>query len=149
MEATLDERKNLAELSESRSIQNQEENQSANAENPDESSSNIITLVVFLPLAIAADLLGALDLTGFGAIIVRIINFPILGTLWLWRILKTGPKKDATLQLITGFLIEQSPFGIVPTWTVLVLYFYFQDTKLGKKTIGKFKELSKIKGLVK
>lgn len=146
MEATLKQRKNLAELTENRSVQDQEKNQPIDTEeNADKSGSNIITLIIFLPLAIAADALGALDLTGFGAIIVRIVNFPILGTLWLWRILKTGPKKDPTLQLITGFLIEQSPFGIIPTWTILVLYFYFQDTKLGKATIGKAQKLAKLK----
>jgi len=115
--------------------------QSSNQENT-KSPSGIIALVIFLPLAITADLLGALDLTGFGAIAVRIIDIPILGILWLWRTMTQGVKKDVTWQLMLTFLIEISPFGIIPTWTTFVLYCYFKDTKLGKKVVGKAERLS-------
>ncbi len=140
---TTQEQEQAQELNQDRAETNSNEASSQEKEN--EHSSSILTLLIFLPLAIICDAFGALDLTGFGAIIVRIVNFPILLMLWLWRTCKSGPKKNPTLQLLLTFLIEQSPFGIIPTWTISVLFFYFQDTKLGKKTIGKIKNSASAK----
>ena len=134
---TTQEQKQVQELNQDRAETNSNEASSQEKEN--EHSSNILTLLIFLPLAIICDALGLLDLTGFGAIIVRIANFPIIFILWLWRICKSGPRKDPALQLLLTFLIEQSPVGIIPAWTISVLFFYFQDTRLGKKTISKIK----------
>ena len=142
--ATTQEQTQIQELNQDRAENNNPNEQSSSGEKT-ENSSGIITLLIFFPLAIACDAFGLLDLTGFGAIIVRVINFPLLLTLWLWRTYKSGPKKNPTLQLLLTFLIEQSPIGIIPTWTISVLFFYFQDTKLGKKTIGKIEKLSTIK----
>jgi len=145
MEATI-EQQNIAELNQERARANEKNDHLASQKEPTESSPDILALIVFLPLAITADLLGALDITGVGAIFVRIIDLPILGILWLWRILKQGPGKQSySYQLMLAFLIEMSPFGIVPTWTTFVLYCYFKDTKLGKQTIGKIEKLNKAK----
>lgn len=111
-------------------------------------STTELDLIIFLPIAIIADLIGALDLTGFGAIIVRIINLPILGILWLWRVMKQGPgkKNDYTYQLLLAFLIETSPFGIIPTWTTFVVYAYLKDRKFGREILAKkTKEIRKNK----
>ncbi len=106
------------------------------------STINAAELLIILGLAITVDLIDVLDLTGFGAIISRAVDLPCLGLLWLWRIMKhqAGPKKDPTLQVLTAFLGEISPFGILPIWTIFVLYVYFQDSKLGQKTIGAAKK---------
>ena len=110
---------------------------------------NIGELILILGAAITVDVIDVLDLTGVAAILVRFIDIPTLGALWLWRILKhqAGPKKDPTFQLLLAFLCELSPFGIIPTWTIFVLYVYFQDTKLGKKTIGKVEKIAKAKSI--
>lgn len=108
---------------------------------------NIGEMVIILGAAITVDAIDVLDLTGIGAILVRLIDVPTLGALWLWRILKqqAGPKKDPTFLMLTAFLIELSPVGMIPTWTLFVLYVTFQDTKLGKKTIGKIQKITKLK----
>jgi len=108
---------------------------------------NVGEMVIILGAAITVDVIDVLDLTGIGAILVRLIDVPTLGALWLWRILKhqTGPKKDPTFLLLSAFLVELSPAGMIPTWTVFVVYIYFQDTRLGKKTIGKIKKITKLK----
>ncbi len=108
---------------------------------------NIGEVVIILGAAITVDVIDVLDLTGVGAILVRFIDVPTLGALWLWRILKhqAGPKKDPTFLLLSAFLVELSPAGMIPTWTVFVVYVYFQDSKLGKKTIGKVQKITKLK----
>ncbi|HUT96147.1 MAG TPA: hypothetical protein VMW82_01095 [Candidatus Paceibacterota bacterium] len=137
MEAAILQRKQSAQLNQDRA-----KTDSTSKQKSEESSPDFWGLIIFLPLAVMADLLGVLDLTGFGAIIVRIIDIPILGILWLWRILKQGMKGQSYQhQLMLAFLIELSPFGIIPTWTTFVLYCCFKDTKLGKQTIGKMKKI--------
>jgi len=106
---------------------------------------NIGEFILILGAAITVDIIDVVELTGVLAIITKFIDIPTLGALWFWRILKhqAGPKKDPTFQLLLAFLVELSPFGIIPTWTIFVLYVYFRDTKLGKETIGKAKKLTK------
>ena len=145
-EATTQERQQKSKLNQARLQTNQESGgliQGATAA----TFINIGELILILGAAITVDLIDAADLTGVGAILVRFIDIPTLGALWLWRILKhqAGPKKDPTFQLLLAFLVEISPIGIIPTWTIFVLYVYFQDTKLGKKTIGKAEKLTKVK----
>ena len=108
---------------------------------------NIGELILILGAAITVDVIDAADLTGVAAILVRFIDIPTLGALWLWRVMKhqAGPKKDPTFLLLSAFLVEISPVGMVPTWSIFVAYIYFQDTKLGKKTIGKAQKLTQIK----
>jgi hypothetical protein len=108
---------------------------------------NIGEMIIILGAALTVDIIDLLDLTGIGAIVVRFIDIPTLGALWLWRILKhqAGPKKDPTFLILTAFLVEISPVGMIPTWTLFVAYVYFQDSKLGQKTIGKLQKLAKIK----
>lgn len=137
MEAAISQRKQSAQLNQDRA-----KTDSTSKQKSEESSPDFLGLIIFLPLAVMADLLGVLDLTGFGAILVRIIDIPILGILWLWRILKQGPGKQSySYQLIFAFLVELTPIGIVPAWTTFVLYCCFKDTKLGKQTIGKMKKI--------
>lgn len=106
---------------------------------------NTAEMLIVLGAAITVDIIDALDLTGVGAILVRFIDIPTLGALWLWRIVKTGPRKDPTFALLAAFLVELSPAGMIPTWSIFVGYIYLQDTKLGKQTIGKAKKATKIK----
>jgi len=137
MEATI-EQQNTARLNEDRAKSDIEEDDSALVEKTNgESSPDITALLIFLPIAIAADVIDALDLTGIGAILARLVDLPILGILWLWRVSKTGPGRNYTFQMLLSFLIELSPVGMIPTWSIFVLYVYFKDTKLGKQTIGK------------
>ena len=140
VEATI-EQQHRAQLYQDRTKDTAEIERKSSKQENTKSSSGIITLIIFLPIALAADLLGALDLTGFGAIAVRIIDIPILGILWLWRVMTQGVKKDVTWQLMLTFIIEISPFGIIPTWTTFVLYCYFKDTKMGKGVISKAEKL--------
>ncbi|MBD3282520.1 MAG: hypothetical protein GF387_02850 [Candidatus Portnoybacteria bacterium] len=108
--------------------------------------ASIITVAEFVLVfgaAITLDLIDILDFTGVGAILVRFIDIPTLGFIWLWRILKQqkGPKKDPTLKLLSAFLVEISPIGLIPSWSIFVIYVFFQDTKVGKKTISKAKKI--------
>ncbi len=108
---------------------------------------NAAEFLIIIGAAITVDVIDVLDLTGVGAIIVRIIDVPILGALWLWRILKhqSGPKKDPTFLLLSAFLVELSPVGMIPTWTIFVAYIYFQDTKIGKTATRRTRKIPKTK----
>jgi hypothetical protein len=137
MEAAVEEKQNLAQLNQSRPKIKQKSKESRGF-----APATIITaaeFVIILGAAITVDLIDILDLTIIGGILVRFLDIPTLGVLWLWRILKhqAGPKKDPTFLLLLAFLVEISPAGMVPTWTLFVLYVYFQDTRLGKETIGR------------
>jgi len=50
-----------------------------------------------------------------------------------------------TFQILLAFLVELSPLGIIPTWSIFVAYVYFKDTKMGKQTIGKVQKITKLK----
>ena len=85
-------------------------------------------------LAVAADAIDALDLTGWGAIIARGVDIPVLGLLWLWRINKhiSDPrinKKNPSFKMLLFFLAEISPFGIIPFWTAFVIYTWKEQKK--------------------
>jgi len=141
-EATNQERKNQAELNQSRTEIREQSDESSE----DTSSSpafNPVETLLILGAAVTVDIIDILDLTGFGAILVRFIDVPTLLALWLWRVSKhqVGPQKNPTFQILLAFLVELSPFGIIPAWSIFVLYVYFQDTKLGKETIGKAEKL--------
>lgn len=144
-EATIEEKQNLAELNQA----HLEEGGNEEKTNKTKSSSeiNFVEMGLVLGAALAVDLIDALDLTGVGAVLVRFIDIPTMGALWLWRVIKhqTGPKKNLTFQILMTFLVELSPFGMLPTWTIFVLYCYFKDTKLGKETIGRAEKLTKAK----
>ncbi len=145
MQATTEEKQNLAQLNQSK-LKVKQTSQNNSGIDP-ATVINAAEMILILGAAITVDVIDVLDLTGVGAIIVRFIDVPTLGALWLWRILKhqAGPKKDPTFALLMAFLVEISPFGIVPTWTIFVGYIYFQDTRLGQKTIGKTQKLTKLK----
>ena len=108
---------------------------------------NIAEVVIILGAAITVDLIDVLDLTGIGAILVRFIDIPTLGALWLWRVSKHQTKKDPVFLLLSAFLVELSPIGMIPTWTIFVAYVSFQDTRIGKETIGRVRRIKKIKKL--
>jgi len=143
-QATVQERKNEAQLNAARA---EKESMGIIQGATPATAINIVELIIVLGAAITVDAIDLLDLTGFGAIISRIVDGPALLGLWLWRILKqqSGPKKDPTFSILMTFLGELSPIGILPFWTIFVLYCYFQNTKLGQKTIGKAKKISQIK----
>ena len=134
-EATEEQR--TQELNQNRN-KSQTTEQSQKAKAPEHSVSTG-DLIIFLPLAIIADLLGGLDITGFGAIPVRIVDVFVVLILWLWRALKGagGIKNNYTFQLFGTFLLEMSPFGIVPAWSAFVLYAYLKDRSFGKKFLAK------------
>jgi len=106
---------------------------------------NFAEFIIIIGAAITVDSIDALDLTGFGAIFVRFIDIPTLGALWLWRVLKHQPgmKKDPTFQILLAFLVEISPFGMIPSWTIFVFYVYLKDNKLAKKTVGSIKKIKR------
>ncbi|MBA4320754.1 MAG: hypothetical protein C0412_20375 [Flavobacterium sp.] len=145
MEANVQEKQNQSDLNQARAGDKKESDETR--ESAPVANINIAEMVIILGAAITVDLIDALDLTGFGAILVRFIDIPTLGALWLWRVLKqqAGPKKDPTFAILLAFLTELSPIGIIPTWSTFVLYTYFQDTKLGKQTIGKAQKLTQAK----
>ena len=123
---------------------------------PEATSRIILTsaeITIILGAAITVDAIDLLDLTVVLGPVVRLLDIPTLGALWLWRILKAGPGKDPTFALLTTFLVEISPIGMIPTWTILVIYIYFQDMKLGEKVKEKapstIKELKKLKRITK
>ena len=148
MEAAVEEKQNLAQLNQAK-LKTKQKAKTSQGFSP----ATIVTageMVIVLGAAIIIDVMDILDLTVIGAVIVRFIDIPALGTLWLWRILKhqPGPKKDPTFLLLSAFLVEISPAGMIPTWTLFVAYVYFQDTRLGKETIGKVQKITKTIGKV-
>jgi hypothetical protein len=143
MEAAIKEKQNLAQLNQAK-LKTKQKAKTSQGFSP----ATLVTageMVIILGAAITVDSIDILDLTGFGAILVRFIDIPTLGALWLWRILKSGPRKDPTFAISLAFLVEISPAGMIPTWTIFVAYVYFQDTRLGKETIGRVKKITKIK----
>lgn len=145
METTIKEKQNLAQLNQSK-LKVKQTSQNNGGIDP-ATVVNAAEIILILGAAVTVDVIDVLDLTGVGAIIVRFIDIPTLGALWLWRILKhqAGPRKDPTFALLGAFLVELSPVGVVPTWTIFVAYVYFQDTRLGQKTIGKTQKLTKLR----
>lgn len=139
--ATTRERKNEADLNRAR-LQDKQSNQKSGA--GPATFINVAEMMLVLGAAITVDVIDVLDLTVVGAIVARFIDIPTLGALWLWRISRhqTGPKKDPTFLILSAFLVELSPIGMIPTWTLFVAYTFFQDTKLAKKTIGKAQKLT-------
>lgn len=59
-------------------------------------SPNLAEYLIIGGFAVVADILDFLDLTGFGAIIARAIDWPILAMLWIWRVSKRGLKPGLT-----------------------------------------------------
>ncbi len=55
-------------------------------------SPNLAEYLIIGGFAVVADILDVLDLTGFGAIIARAVDIPILAGLWIWRASKKGLK---------------------------------------------------------
>ena len=145
MNETTTEEQRTEELNQNRN-ESQTTKQLQKAKTPEHSVSTT-DLIIFLPLAIIADLLGGLDITGFGAIPVRIIDVFVVLILWLWRALKGNKsvKNNHTFQLFGTFLLEISPFGIVPAWSAFVLYTYFKDRAFGKKLLVKKTKEQRIK----
>lgn len=137
------EREYATQLNQGRLTAKQKSNKSGGV--TPETVINVAEIMLILGAAITVDAIDALDLTGVGAILVRFVDIPTLGALWLWRIMKSGPKKDPTFAILMTFLVEISPVGMIPTWTIFVAYVYIQDTKLGKATIGKAQKIAKIK----
>jgi len=105
---------------------------------------NAAELLLILGAAATIDFLAILSLTGFLAIAVLLIQIPATLSLWFWRVLKhqAGPKKDPTFQILAVFLGKFFSGGFLPTNTIFVLYSYFQDSKLGQKTIGTAKKVT-------
>jgi len=125
---------------------NQERRQSAQKEKAKikspgkEIAVNIAEFIMLLILAITVDTVDWLDLTGFGAIIARIVDIPALGLLWAWRIIKTidrpsKVRRKASFKIIFFFLCEISPFGLFPFWTAYIIYTWLEEKKASKASI--------------
>jgi len=146
MEATIEERKNSIALKKSRT---EDQPQTTTAQKSESSASvNPIEMILVLIAAIILDAINLLDLTVVLAILTKFITIPTAFALWYWRASKhkSGPGKDPVFQVLIAAIPKMIPFvSIVPTWTIFVLYCWIQDTKLGKKTIGKAQKLSKAK----
>mgnify|MGYP001604109283 FL=1 len=148
MEATTQERQSTTELNQERArakIHNDNAPASGSAV-----VANFMEMGLILGAAITVDFIDVLDLTGFGAILVRFIDIPVLGALWLWRLCKQGVspyKKNLTFQMLLMFLTEISPFGIIPAWTAFVIYIWIKEHKASKemfeKTIKRIKTFKK------
>ena len=113
---------------------------------------NIAEFLMLLLLAIAVDTVDWLDLTGFGAIISRIIDLPALGLLWTWRIMKVidrpgKAKTKASFKIILFFLCEISPIGLFPFWTAYIIYTWLGEKKASK--VSKIIKSKKVKKLAK
>ena len=149
MTTTTEERKLRAEFNAGVGQTDSEEvqDEDASGESNQASSPNIVVFALVLGAAITVDAIDAAELTGFLAILTKFIDIPTLGFLWLWRIMSgnAGAKKDVTFQILLAFLVELSPLGIIPTWSIFVAYVYFKDTKMGKQTIGKVQKITKLK----
>jgi hypothetical protein len=92
---------------------------------------SFVELFIVLGAAATLDILDVIALTGFGAVIVILIDVPTTLAIWLWVALK-GEKikiKNSWLKIGGSFLLEISPFGIIPTWTTLILYIWYKNRK--------------------
>ncbi len=106
-------------------------------------------VIVFLA-AVIVDIIDLLDLTGFGAIIARLIDIPILLAIWIWIILKLQqlprPQKDLIYMLFVAFIGELSPIGMFGFWTCYIVYLWLRRKKIGRIAIARgAKKIRKIK----
>jgi len=146
-EATIQQRENLEALNKDKA-NDQKHKSSTPSKARAKSSVNPIEMILMLTAAIILDGVDFLDLTVFLAILTKFITIPVAFGFWLLRMMKhqSGPKKDPTFQIIIAAIPQMIPFiSIVPAWTFFVLYCWFQDSKLGKKTIGKAQKLKQAK----
>jgi len=148
MEATIQERQLEGELNQERA-QAKIHNDNAPASGP-AVVANFMEMGLILGAAMIVDFIDILDLTGFGAILVRFIDIPVLGALWIWRICKQGIspyKKNLTFQMLLVLFTEISPFGIIPAWTAFVFYIWIKEHKASRQmlegTIKKIKTFKK------
>ena len=147
MEATTQERQFKSDLNEDRA---KKETQTKDTQSASSfAATNIAEMGLILGAAITIDFIDVLDLTGWGAILVRFIDIPVLGALWLWRICKQGVspyKKNLTFQMLLVLLTEISPFGIIPAWTTFVIYIWIKEHKASKEMLeGTIKKIKTIK----
>ncbi len=106
---------------------------------------NPVEFIMLLILAFCVDTIDWLDLTGVGAIVARLVDLPMLGLLWAWRIIKIIERPDkvrkkAGFKLVLFFLLEISPVGLIPFWTAYIIY-----TWLGEKKAARISTALKIK----
>lgn len=97
-------------------------------------------MLLMLGAALTIDIIDVLDLTVFGAILVRFIDIPAALAIWLWLKSKheiTTPLKNPGFKIVFAFLIEISPFGMLPMWTLFIIYVWLKQGKAGRQILAK------------
>ncbi len=101
---------------------------------------NTAEMLLVLGAALTIDVIDVLDLTVLGAILVRFIDIPAALTIWLWLKSKhetATPLKNPGFKIVFAFLIEISPFGMLPMWTLFIIYVWLKQGKAGRQILAK------------
>jgi len=130
-----------------------EETSSMSDDGKREININPAEWIIVLLVAIAVDLVDLLDLTGFGAIIARIIDIPMLLGVWAFIIIKLQqmprPSKDPVYMLFVAFIGELSPVGMIGFWTLYIIYLWLRRKKIGRAAIAHGAKKIRKKGITK
>lgn len=136
MEATIGERQYNSQLNQARG---RARPKGASTFSP-EFVINTAEMLIVLGAAITIDLIDLLDLTGFGAILVRFVDIPATLAIWLWLRSKGegfAPLKNPGFKIVFAFLVEISPFGMLPMWTLFIVYVWLKQWTIGRRALAK------------
>jgi len=121
--------------------QKEDDQETVSAQDNSKREININTAewIIVLLAAIVVDIVDLLDLTGFGAIIARIIDIPMLLAVWAFILIKLqqmpSPRKDPIYMLFAAFIGELSPIGMIGFWTLYIIYLWLRRKKIGRAAI--------------
>ncbi len=141
-----------SELNQARNL---DKKKKGSAPKPKEREFNINTAewIIVLLAAIIVDIVDLLDLTGFGAIIARIVDIPMLLGLWAFIEIKLqqlpNPRRDPVYVLFAAFIGELSPIGMIGFWTLYIIYLWLRRKKIGRAAIAHGAKKVRKKGITK
>jgi hypothetical protein len=134
-DATTIERESAAELHEAQNSANQSPDD--NLRTKSEPGPNIIVYGIIGTIGAIGDALGFIPVVG------AILRAPFQAIIYLWKLMSGKLGESPGQKILTNALLGITP---LPSNTTFIVTSYLEETKLGKKTIGK---LSKAKPTIK
>ena len=134
-EATTEERQNLAELN---SDQNSDEEGFDSEQKKSDSRPNIAVYGMIGVIGAIGDLLGLIPIP----VLNSILRAPFQLIVYFWKLMSGKLHESQGQKILTNSLIGLTP---LPSNTTFIITSYLEETKLGKKTIGKLSKANSIK----
>ena len=129
-----EERENLAELHEAQNSTRESSDDSRRTNS--ESGPNIVIYGIIGTIGVIGDALGFIPVVG------AILRAPFQGIVYLWKLMSGKLQKSPGQKILTNALLGITP---LPSNTTFIVTSYLEETKLGKKTIGKLSKAESIK----